>query len=212
MRNLTILVLLFIGQHAAATVINFSGTFSAEGGRPLSPFGPDIISSVPGVSGEWTASFDDDVVLGVGLESYSASVSSFSMLPSPLGSTTFDASNTIAVVDFFNGELSGIRLGGESNGTGILTALDQPDDFWLAYIAPTTSLFSVAWKLETEGNGVVVDIFSGGTLTGSLTIERVTSLPEPASLSMLGAALIGASLLRFRRRSRHDFSKPPCSS
>jgi len=177
---LTGLLLLVAGLvNSQATTLIFTGTFSAT---------PD--SNVSSLSGTFQFSFDDSVVTGIGTEFFSPlSLTSFSLIPNPLGATAFNLTNAGAALTYNSGVLAILHVGGFGGGLfGPNSIAAATDDFAVNYTdftgggPPVAVLASVASSPSTVG----VD----SSPSGSLSV-----IPEPSRALLcllgLGALLVG---------------------
>jgi hypothetical protein len=152
---------------ANAELITYSGTFDAE----------DPTFTVTAISGTWTAVVDDSDFLaltGVGVEKVLGTVTSLTMSPSPLGSTTFDTTNTGFSIDVTDGIVGNMVIGGllDGHADGIRSA--DVDD-WFANHFPGVNFSAngapldgvaaeAAWSTALESvNGN--DSTHGGTIS-----------------------------------------------
>ncbi len=112
---------------ANAELITYSGSFNAE----------DPTFTVTAISGTWTAVVDDSDFLtltGSGAEEVVGTVTSLTMSPSPLGSTTFDTTNTGFRIDVTDGTVGAMTIGGLLDGRVDGIANDVDD--WFANYFP----------------------------------------------------------------------------
>jgi len=170
-----------LGPLAHAGLINYSGSFAAT------DLGSG--SAVTAISGSWSFVFDDSVVGGVGLEIFTPSLTTFTLNPNPLGATTFDTSNTGSALRLLDGVPFEIHV-----GFGLISVLAAADDFSVLH---RVGLTSVLWSIATEPD-IVAGGFTGST--GSFAATPVSEVPEPGTLTLFGAALVGIALLRRRGR------------
>jgi hypothetical protein len=175
---------------ANAGLINYSGTFHGSNPAPT--------SAVTSISGSWSFAFDDSVVTG-GSQGFETTLTAFSLSPNPLGATLFDATNTRGYVRYVNGVLGLFGVGAVIGGVDGVSSLF--DDFLASYY-PIGSMgsngtpASIYWSLASEPATI-----SGATVRSGSYIASPQSVPEPDTLLLVGAGLIGLWLLRWRRRT-----------
>ena len=180
---------------AQAELLDFDGTFFASGAI-----------STPEISGSWTLSFDDQIVLdnAASTQFFEASLTSFSMTPDPLGlgggfgAVSFDESNTLAFVvysatgDFLRVDVVSNVL--DSCGTN---APFCPVTFGMTYNAGG-SLESIQWS-DGDAQNIPTDFFGSVVITsrtptiGDL-VEQVLALNIDNGISNSLDAKLSAAL------------------
>lgn len=175
--SLLLRLILFISSFFAASLtsqaalIEYSGTFDVN----------FTDSAVSKISGAWATSFDDSGVLGIGTEFFNVSPTTFTMSPSPLGTTTFDTTNVGISLYFIDGVPSNIvMVGGLINAIPAVSA--AADDFSLSYNS-SGALFSGLYSISTE-SGVAQSATAVGTVS-------IASIPIPAAVWLFSSGLLG---------------------
>jgi hypothetical protein len=158
--RLSAVAVLVMPLAANAELITYSGTFIAE----------DPTFPVPAISGTWTAVVDDADFLaltGVGDEQVVGTVTSLTMSPSPLGSTTFDTTNTGFVIGVFDGTVGNMVLGGLLDG--FADGIRQADvDDWFVNHFPGTNF---------SANGAPLDGIAGEAVWSTAFIAQSANDP-----------------------------------
>lgn len=187
-RVAAVMFLGLVSALANAAPVLYSGTSTAT-----FPSGP-----VASLSVTWAADvFDDSVVTGVGTELFDVALTSLTLSPNPLGSTTFTTINTGFQVHYVDGALFALRVGGLVGG-GVESLTGGNDDFMVRYM-PDGGPFQMAYRLASstsvDGNSF--------RMTAAVTATPVLLVPEPASLGLVSLAL-GVAALSIRRRSKRS--------
>jgi len=160
-----------------ALLLEYEGTFVATFGNSANDF-----------SGSYSFLFDDSVVNPVGTHEYGVfGLTSLVFSPDPYGIDSYNGNPHLAgaQLQFIDGTLEELWIGGIANGvTGVFNNSDD---------------FSVRYNGDLDATAAV-----GGNQTAQLTstptgTSTVTVVPEPASASLLIAAL-GGLALRCRRK------------
>lgn len=181
------LVLLAVWTGPARASLLLSGNFEAE----------FDVAPVATLSGSFEAVFDDTILSGSGFEQFvdQTILTSFSLVPNPLGVTMFDTSNVGATLPFLDGILTEFRIGGLINGATFVSP--GTDDFVITFVAAGGS------PLPANSASVSIAAFAGtawGTQTtsGLVTVSSVP-VPAPVTLLLFGLGLAGIGL-GLRRR------------
>ena len=175
-----------------------------------SPAGAAIYS----VSGSWSATlngqgftnepivgsasftFDESMIVSstTSLDYIQGPLTSFSFSPNPIGTTTFDLSNTAFYVTFNGNELYQIIIGGTIGTTPGVA--QNTDDFYVVenllsndFMALSVASFST--ELASNSNGMI---------TGDNIQFTVTEIPEPGSVVLLGLGAVGVAVAIARRQ------------
>ena len=185
---ITSLLLVVLASSANATVI-YSGNFS--GSNTTSS------SAVQSLSGSWSFEFDENLVMpSASFQILYGAMTSLSLTPDPLGATSFNTSNTSALLLFVSGVLNNINIYGQVGGNSLeLTA----DDFYVDYNVNTGNTNQVRWSLASEPNDSV--LASRDTLAGSFSISSA-SVPSPSTMWLFAVGYVAASFKR--RKHRND--------
>lgn len=164
------------GTATTATGLDFGNAFSSSGNG----YGINGTAIVGNTSGSF-----------VGLESTQASISDISLgaTANPYQTNPFISfgNNSNIVLNFSNAALSRSPLGTSVTITGAAMFSDG-----IAADA-STGLFSLA---ASSRDGMSSDVNFTYTANAS-----TTAVPEPVSLSLLGAGLVGTGLVRLRRKA-----------
>lgn len=190
-RLVALVALIGCSASTHSAVIQISGNFNAFNGSSSVGNPP----SINDISGSWSLTFDESIVVGSGLERFSGfTLDSVSLNPNPLGSTFFDLSNTTADLLYVDGGLETVTIGGAINDPSE-TMESNTDDFFATYSGVTGGVSdtdSVGWTISTEP----VDIYFTNDVTGSLT---VSAIPIPAAAWLFGSALLGLAAIQRKR-------------
>ena len=184
--------LIALASQAQAGLINFSGTFS----------GTDASFAIPTISGSFGITFDDSVVPPGNPIFYNFPLSSLTFLPDPYAGTfSFDTSNTAAQLEYRDGALVRLDIGGLSNGVGAVAF--GTNDFLVSFVSsilnPRINPVQAIWT--TVVSPILIDAGFSSSIEGSLAATPV-SVPEPGSLELLDAGLLALGCLQFRRAHR----------
>lgn len=177
----TSLTLISLSSHAGLLI---SGTFAIDFGF----FGVPT-QGEPILAGSYTATFDDSIVLGTGNEAFRGlSFDSFLLTSGPVGSTTFNLSNTVFDLEFEDGVLDYIRIGGSTDGTAspVATIGQTVDDFRVDNFDPGLSSAVRGWV--SAASTPLSDFSTLGTATFALqgVGDNPPSLvPVPGTLLLL---------------------------
>jgi len=178
--------LMALAGQTHAGLINFSGTFSAT----------DASFPIPTISGSFGFIFDDSVVT-TGLQRFQPlALSSLTFSPDPYAGTfSFDTLNTAAYLEYLDGALFRLDIGGLLIGVTVVGS--GTNDFSVAYILqPPFTAFLAAWTATVSRDDI-----ANANISGSLTSTPV-SVPEPGTLSLLAAGLIALGFIRRRSQSQ----------
>lgn len=152
----------FVPYHANADLILVSGSFAGE-----TPTGE---SAVTNISGTWEAIYDDALLAETGFDELQFALTSLTLSPNPLGTTTFDTANSLALAGFRDAALVNIIIGGVTTNTGPGGLDPVEDDFWALYGGRDLSRIFIAWTLATEPTNVT----DATEVTSSLTSRKLS--------------------------------------
>lgn len=182
LRNISIMSLalgvMCLANPSQAKLATYSGWFEASGfpgGAVPDPF-----------NGSFSFEFDDSVLSGVGYEFFlPLPLITLNLSPDVVGSTQFTTANTGVKIDFQDGQLDTLVLGGSPSGVSSIS--QHTDDFNVRFLASTgeVAFFHLA-------NQSVDFIRVPSTFAGGFTVSVV---PEPSTLLCM-LALFSAGLLR----------------
>lgn len=174
MRRVTIASLcawFLLGSVGHATLVNVSGSWSAT----INGQGYTNQS----FTGSATFSYDNASVPGAGFFPIdNIPLSSLTFSPNPVGLTTFDTSNSRALVQFMDGVVISTIVGGSDGGPGGMNL--GTTDFWA--IQAMSTEFRVQVFPPSDG-----DAFDSGA---SISFTH-TAVPEASSFLCLGSLAVG---------------------
>lgn len=177
-----------LAAQAQAGLITYNGTFDAT----LSPFA----GLPPSISADFTFSFDESLLSGVGLEIVPIVIDSLTAFQ--LGSTTFSPANTGLILTYFNGDLANAVLGGMINDPSAV--FGGTDDFSVTFIGITG--LDGAQFIGAAAASSAPPAFAQAISPSSGLITIAAAAPEPSSLALAGiGGLIGIGCA-WRHRSR----------
>ena len=174
---------------ANGALLSFSGSFSAADPVFASSTPAPSPNVPPHLSGTWSFTFDVPALTGTGAEFFdNLPLTSLTLSPSTIGSTSFNVTNSVGLLGFENGLLKKILIGGDPDGAGISVGTDD----WL-----TQYTIDGSTPTLTEVYAVVVGDSSLSFYNNS---SGSVSIPEPATLALLGLGVVaGIPLVRRRR-------------
>lgn len=184
-----------------AASFNFSGTvFSSSG--VFAPLNGNT------VSGTVEATFGPDLEpLDATFGSFAAQIASFSLLAGPF-SLSFEVPSafepTVTVETNFSEVFQNIRVVAIFAGTEVDVTLTGSEGFLTSDEFPG----GVNWSLFTSGSGSVTTFLNVASASDPIdeavgdqflfTVESASDVPEPGSLALVAAGLLGAAAFRHR--------------
>lgn len=188
MRQLALILLsalVLSATSASAALISYTGSGSVTRASLYFPSGDP--NPTPTLSISFSFVFDDAVVPATGSAIYELiPLDAFTLTPGVLGDTAFDASNTVARLDFFNGTANQLFIGGIEAGAGGMTI---SDDFVFVYNV-NGLLINANWRYDDPNRVTsgVPDEWEGSFST--------SVVPEPGTALLIGLGLAGLAARR----------------
>ncbi len=174
--------LAFVSSNVAAEFIQYSGTSTATYST----------GSVNEIQLTWTAiPFDESVVTGNGFELFDVELSALTFFPATLGTTMFSTNNTSFQVQYSNGSLFALVVGGNVNGVEAIAP--GADDFMARY-NPDGTAFQTAYRLSTSNSLDGNSFDMSATITAGVVTPPVKILFEGHISSMQGSIASALSI------------------
>lgn len=170
---------------AGAAVLRYIGDFGATFNNPT--------EGIPTITGNWSFDFDTDTIPGTGIETLVVNLTSLALSPSLIGATTFSISNSSGWLQFQEGNLITLGVGGDINGPSSISS--DTDDFAVGYNA-TGNTNSVS--VSAASSPLSIDTapgLQGGSVSGGFSI-----VPIPPALWLLSSGILG--LIAITKRSK----------
>lgn len=197
-----------VATPAARADIIFSGTGtsgSLDGATETWKINADGGAAATGYLDNWGSPG-----VGKGTVAYSAPDSAYGMI------VTFSGGGHINAKSIATG--NGANCAGSTAGGTTFCMIGSPDDIWEAFLTGTDTIEfraqSATFFLQQNQKYFVNVFFDGAAPTSFsgrwLTRFSPNPVPEPASIAMFGAGLLGLGLmLTLRRRKQYSTAEPP---
>jgi hypothetical protein len=173
-----------ISLPASAAVLTFVGDFDATFNNPT--------QGIPNIIGNWSFDFDTDSIPGTGIETLLVNLTSLTLSPSLIGTTNFSISNASGWLQYQDGSLLTLGVGGDINGPDGVTS--NTDDFSVGYDpagnARSATVSVASSPLLTDGTGM-----QGGSVSGSFSI-----VPIPPAVWLFSSGMLG--LIAMAKRAK----------
>ncbi len=192
-------VALMLAMAQAHADYAFSG--SGNSGTLVSPGETWSFNADGGASGASGLNNWGSPGVGSGLATYAESMDAFGML------LTFTGGGPIHAASITTGNGADCR-GSSRGGTTFCNTNTIPGDIW---VATQTGPDSISFEAQNanyylaSGSSYFVNVFFDGatptSFTGSWQTSFHPAIPEPATMTLLGAAVLGLGVVRRRRRA-----------
>lgn len=181
MRKLTLsLIAAFVMSTTPHAATTYSGNFLV----------PGPVDFIPSISGDWSFTFDETQVTTGDQLFYNLALDTLTFFPDPLGTTTFDTSNTFAYLAYINGTLDTLSLYGAPS----FDAIDfSQDDFLVSYFA--NGVVGANWNSPNAS----VPFSASSRGSGYFETSDISAVPLPASAWLFLSGLAGLGWVGRRR-------------
>jgi hypothetical protein len=172
-----------ISLPASAAVLTFVGDFDATFDNGT--------QGIPNLTGNWSFDFDTDRITNIGFEKLTVDLTSLTLSPSLIGTTTFDISNTSGWLSYESGILTRLVIGGDIGGSG---GSSDIDDFSVLYDGAGNTIDAVISVASINS----IDIAPGplgGSLSGGFSV-----VPIPPAVWLFSSGILG--LIAMAKRSK----------
>jgi hypothetical protein len=173
---------------ASAAVLNFIGDFDATFYNPT--------QGIPNITVNWSLDFDTDRIPSIGTETLAVDLTSLTISPNHIGTTTFSVSNSSGWLQYQNGVLIGLGIGGDINGPGISS---DTDDFDIGYY-PTGEAWSAAVSVASVPLSLDVAPSVAGTETGTVS-GSFSIVPIPPTAWLFSFGMLGLTAMAKRKKA-----------
>jgi hypothetical protein len=182
-----VLCYVFFGSSlpASAAVLTFIGDFDATFNNPT--------EGIPNITGNWSFDFDTNSVQGLdGL--FTVNLTSLTLSPNLIGTTTFNISNTSGWLQYLNGTLSDLGIGGDiSEPFGVSS---DTDDFAASYDAAGNASGAVISVASSPLTSDSAPGLQGGSVSGGFSI-----VPIPPAVWLFSSGILGLIAMAKRRKA-----------
>jgi hypothetical protein len=183
------LALLALSSSASASLVQYSGSFSASGFGSLTPSTLD---------GSWSFEFDHSVVTDAAFEDFAGiPLTSLTLTPNTIGGEVYTVSNSTGYLAFLNGVLNNVIIGGGANAGSAGSPFSN--NFQANYWGSTQQINFV---LISNGSGSAPgDVVEAASASGSYTATPA-DVPLPGTALLALGGLVGLGITRRLRARR----------
>ena len=156
-----------ITLQVSAEVKTFIGTFNATFNNPT--------EGIPNITGSWSFDFDTESIPGTGFGTIVVNLKSLTLSPSLVGATSFNISNASGWLQYHDGILIRVGIGGDISGPANMSS--DTDDFGASY---DETGYTLGVSVSVASSPLSIDSapgLQGGSVSGSYTIYTPESFP-----------------------------------